>query len=168
MAFHLGELITDWQFSLNNFVWFLVWSWCPFGTDKWMKSLALVKVYIRLSEFVFENLILGLNGWIKENLVFLTYFLKLRAKKFRYFEQTVRLIRNYWSEISMVFSKFSTVLLNWWFVITLNIYYWLKPKAYCVVLLSLFRFVIFCFRMLWTSTLDAFFPWGTDYRFPIK
>ena len=81
MAFHLGELITGWQFSLNNFVWFLVWNWCHFGIDKWMKSLTLGKVYIMLSEFVFENLILGLNGWIEENVVFPNIFLEIASQK---------------------------------------------------------------------------------------
>ena len=46
-----------------------------------MKSLTLGKVYIMLSEFVFENLILGLNGWIKENLVFPNIFLETASQK---------------------------------------------------------------------------------------
>ena len=52
-----------------------------FGTDKWMKLLYLGKDYNMLSEFVFENLILGLNGWIKENLVFPNLFLEIASQK---------------------------------------------------------------------------------------
>ena len=47
-----------------------------FGTDKWMKSPILGKVYSMFSEFAFQNLILGLNGWIKENIVFPNIFLE--------------------------------------------------------------------------------------------
>ena len=46
-----------------------------------MKSLTLLKVYTMLSEFVFENLILGLNGWIKENVVFPNLFLEIASQK---------------------------------------------------------------------------------------
>ena len=50
-----------------------------------MKSLTLGKVYIMLSEFVFENLILGLKGWNKENLVFPNIFHETASQKFSFF-----------------------------------------------------------------------------------
>ena len=93
--------------------------------NKWNCSSG--KVNNMFSQFVFENLILGLNGWIKENLVFPNKLLETASQKVSLFWSNCKPIIQdlVWFFLSFQFFLMKVCI---WFEHT---DYWSKPKADC-------------------------------------